>query len=398
MLDRAVISHPGLLHGNIDVGRILDAMLYYGHVSLIVDAGTFVGLWQRLGRDGVTSLLTHPTVQVELTPEMPAIYNERRGGVLTHRPVYMTLAGRDGAVRSKVDPVRSLHQLLNNSIPTPLADVRRLVSKLPKTRFDRLLPGESTNQRMFESLIRDADTMKLFLREWVQKRGGRINLGAFDALDVRVERFGSEFMVIANLPLASVAADVKFENEWASILGAIQRYSHDLYLAEARSADVITPDDTAEIAAQRIDLSLLRASRSNEQLSAFETVAFGEGRPFGAAFNAGEIDLKTALSIVDDSRRFRGWLAELPPHADILHEYHKAVSREPAISGLKGSTLRFALFTGGGLLGEALIGGGVGIATGVGLSFFDTFLVEKLLKGWRPNVFVENATKRLRKQ
>jgi hypothetical protein len=37
--------------------------------------------------------------------------------------------------------------------------------------------------------------------------------------------------------------------------------------------------------------------------------------------------------------------------------------------------------------------GGIGTAVGLGLSVGDAFLLDKIIKGWKPNVFVENELK-----
>jgi hypothetical protein len=56
-------------------------------------------------------------------------------------------------------------------------------------------------------------------------------------------------------------------------------------------------------------------------------------------------------------------------------------------------TTRWGIFTGAGLAIDALGAGGLGMVTGVALSAFDTFELDKLISGWRPYHFVENDLK-----
>lgn len=53
--------------------------------------------------------------------------------------------------------------------------------------------------------------------------------------------------------------------------------------------------------------------------------------------------------------------------------------------------MRWSLFTGAGLLLDALYGGGLGTASGLALSAGDAFLLDKLVKGWKPNQFIDNT-------
>jgi hypothetical protein len=47
------------------------------------------------------------------------------------------------------------------------------------------------------------------------------------------------------------------------------------------------------------------------------------------------------------------------------------------------------LFSGAGLILDHALTGGIGTAIGMGLGLADTFLIDKLLRGWKPNSFVD---------
>jgi len=48
------------------------------------------------------------------------------------------------------------------------------------------------------------------------------------------------------------------------------------------------------------------------------------------------------------------------------------------------------LFTGAGIGIDALGAGGIGTSIGVALSAADQFLLDRLIKGWKPNQFIED--------
>jgi len=109
-------------------------------------------------------------------------------------------------------------------------------------------------------------------------------------------------------------------------------------------------------------------------------------------YNSGGISFEDALRLIDRTTRFREWLVGLAPDADILAEYHAAIAKEGITDKLPIAAARFAFFTASGAGIDALTGGsGIGTLAGVSLSAFDTFVIDKILKGWRPNMFVETA-------
>jgi hypothetical protein len=60
---------------------------------------------------------------------------------------------------------------------------------------------------------------------------------------------------------------------------------------------------------------------------------------------------------------------------------------------LPAKSVRWLLFNAAGLALAAVTSPAAGAAVGVGLSAADTFLLDKLLKGWKPNQFVEGPLK-----
>jgi hypothetical protein len=55
---------------------------------------------------------------------------------------------------------------------------------------------------------------------------------------------------------------------------------------------------------------------------------------------------------------------------------------------LPSKTARWAIFTAAGTVASLALTPLVGTAVGLGLTAADTFLVDKLIKGWKPNQFV----------
>lgn len=145
MLDSATIRRPGLVNGNVDVGRILECMLYYGRVHLVLDGQFFVGLASVLGMDRLETLLRHPRVTSELAPSFPAVHSERSGAIQTHKPVYIQMLGDKPKLRQS--PAELMLNNLRNIKSLEGLSLFGERKKSFKARDFRIFPASSAHSR-----------------------------------------------------------------------------------------------------------------------------------------------------------------------------------------------------------------------------------------------------------
>ena len=55
---------------------------------------------------------------------------------------------------------------------------------------------------------------------------------------------------------------------------------------------------------------------------------------------------------------------------------------------------RFGFFTGAGLLADIVVPTGFGTAAGVSIGAADSLLIDKLIKGWKPNQFIDGPMRK----
>jgi len=392
MFENAAIIFPGTSSGRLNIGRILDAMLYYQRVEFVVDGRAFGHLWKRLGTDGTLDLLTHPSMDSKITPEIPVIQNENRNGLIAHRPQFMSHAGRDGfRIDNKDTTSKIAFGLKDAEFREVRPKINKIVKKVGDTRYSKIFDKLPVNGDLFLDLISDVETIRLFLRSFAAEKGVHCNEALLGSLAIEVYNTPLGYVISSNIhPSAIVPGHLN--DGWQTLLPMVHDYQLDLRFARSRSADLLCGDVNASISSHRLDLSLNRATNSHESLSAFEQFAFAEARPFGKAFEDGSISLKEALEIIDTTAKFRDWLKGLPVDAELITEFHKAVNRETPLDKLPGRTSRFAIFTGGGIALDAIATGGIGTLVGLGLSAFDTFVLDGMIKGWRPSNFVEKVS------
>jgi hypothetical protein len=125
------------------------------------------------------------------------------------------------------------------------------------------------------------------------------------------------------------------------------------------------------------------------ELDLFQEMRLPEGRKIRECLNSGERNFADFLKVLDNAGRFKQWLAERSPDENLVNEYFKAITTETWIEKLGTKAFRWALTTGLGAAVEAMHPTGLAVAVAQGVSLFDATLLDRLLKGWRPNQFVE---------
>jgi hypothetical protein len=103
------------------------------------------------------------------------------------------------------------------------------------------------------------------------------------------------------------------------------------------------------------------------------------------AINSQEKSFSEFLQVLDKAGKFKDWLVGQNPDAQLLESYYQSAVAGSWIEGLPAKTFRYVFAS---VLGFASIP--AGLAAGAA----DEFLVDKLIKGWRPNQFVEGQLKK----
>jgi hypothetical protein len=403
MLESAIVRKPGTQSpGDYDVGRLFEALLYYGRVHLILDQTTFPALWSKIGAEGLSELMACDSLTVSLAPEMPAMKNDTLNFETLHLPVYIRYAGQEGAPVSHSDVegifLHYVRQRMGENVSRH--DVRKVLKRARVTSYSKLMDNEARDHAIFKSLASDPDTLKYLIRRWATAYRRIINDVALDKS--RIEIYEKEVPgypgligigVFCDTPLYNIVQPLNHPLTWGDILANAHEYTIDLYLSSSFSSDLVCNDEVGALAAHRIDRTLERASQTNLAISAFEDVVFSESHFFGGAINRGEVSVSEALNVISKSRKFREWLNGVPPGHDILSEYYRAVAKETILDKLPGSVARFSFFAGAGLGLDVLGAGGAGTSAGLALSAFDGFALNRLVKGWRPNAFVSTVKK-----
>jgi hypothetical protein len=208
------------------------------------------------------------------------------------------------------------------------------------------------------------------------------------------------FMVIPNDDRFSINTNLDFEAISAAlepdkrnIEGKIPVSTLLRYILEAKINVDLASDYMTELAVDaqtsnlirlRFQRLLSRRDRSDHEIALFQEVHLGNARAIREAIASGEKTFSDFLPILDKSRRFKDWLSEENPDANLLHEYYRMATSDSWIASLPAKIVRFVIATAVGFTGPL-----AGVVAGAA----DEFLVDRILKGWRPNQFIDGPVK-----
>lgn len=396
MFDRVLVHKPWQSGSQLDLGAIAETLLFYGHVDLVLDFGSVGPLVSQIGVDNFVSLVERPEVTLTFMANAAGVHSRRRNLIERHTFNYLELAKTAEGLE--------------------LTTESRLATAL--TRFTGITPNEQQMQRVLDAVH--------FSRLGADTRPGAI-LGAMmqnDLADRDYSNRAARAVVEALLPGYMMPADWHYRLHNLDNGQYVCATNYDFDDLNARYHEVVSPEHSSltrpylasllldarvslSLAAQygtelvsdsklisiidaKLSTLLQRSTRSAEQIAAFQAMTLDNGRAVREAINQGHRDFGDFLDLLDEAERFKSWLRNAEPTTENLTHFYAEVCAASWIDKLPSKGIRFALFTGAGFLLERM-GVPAMDAIGVGLGAADTFVLDSIARGWRPNQFIEQS-------
>ena len=131
-----------------------------------------------------------------------------------------------------------------------------------------------------------------------------------------------------------------------------------------------------------------RREKSIEEIDLFQDLHL-EGRNLSEVLNRDERTFDEFFQLLDKAGRFKAWLRGVNPDEKLMREYFEAVTRQTWIDKLPTRGVRWIITTGLAAAVEAFYPTGSAMAAAQGLSLADATVLDKILKGWKPDQFVK---------
>lgn len=394
MFDNVVIYRNA--QGNappIDKGMLAEALLFYGNVHLLLNRGTLSGLWGELGAEGVDRLLERPEIRVSYLSQNFGTIGNSTGGLRSHNYGIFEVGGKAKRKQSKQE---ELEQILERSLGRSLVTKKRIRRLISATSFPRVeddmtpsqltegARGDLDNPTFVQAAIDEALTILVpnypLPRNW-HFRIFKLNDGSF-AVDTNLsfDAINEEYHKTTPPTHSTITTDYLLNFIFDAHVGT--------YLASRYSAEFVHDPLCSSIMKLKYTNILRRRERSINEIDLFQNLHL-EGRNIGQILSSNERTFDEFLELLDQATKFKAWLKNANPDEKLAREYFEAVTRQTWIDRLPTRSMRWILTTGLAAAVEAFYPTGVAMFAAQGLSLADATVLDRILKGWKPDQFVK---------
>lgn len=365
-----------------DLGQIAESLLFYKKVNLVCNPSFFKYLIDYDETDSFFELIALGQINVQIEDNIFASMRNVIGEdkILWYKPVLVQ--GKNVSLQDRLEKViydttkrsgfskRLTKKILNNSNVLLHSDV-----VLEYVKQD--LQDEIYLKRAFSHSLQDFDPKVIVQPE---------------NIEVKINQHDKGILINSNINFSKINElneNGKTINE-ESILLKMMNTRIDSTLASKTNSDLITSPLTTILIKEKVNHIISKTSKNLEQIDNFSNVFLHDGKKIRNVLNSRERSLKEYIKILEKADKFKHWLNNIEDDKNLLSEYNKAVTSETWVDKLPGKSFRWTFFTGVGLTIDMLGAGGIGTAIGTAISAGDTFILDKLIKGWKPNTFVNN--------
>ncbi len=378
-----------------NLGAIAESLLFYQNVHLVLDIGGFRTLAQVENGALLDEIASIPSLTLTFCPTFLATMTDDKGGVATHSYFQGTMVGVKGRPKTS-KPI--LSDLFFDVVQRDWKSKRRLKNIEKKATnadiFSFPNAGTVTGQALDD--IRNSDFFKFSATEVLTHFVGSEAVPSefrFRAIEVTGGFFIETDLDFAHLSKTYQRRFGLSENEkiTPALLACGALEARGLLAASARyGAEFVAAPRHSEILKRQIKGLRFPRERSVEEISDFQEINLGSQCDIRTYIGNSSGRFREFLPILAKATKFRHWLAGVNPDEGLLRAYQNEILEKSLIERLPAKILRFAMFTG---LGE-IVAGQAGAAAGVAAGAIDSFLVDKIFKGWKPNHFVDNQLKK----
>lgn len=400
MFEKALLRNTQSYRGGLDVGILAETLLFYQDISLVLDRGTAVNLITKIGFDNFSRLVKEGYVKPYFFASNFGAHTQRRG-IQIHTPVEFSLVKPGNTPRDNKYSTEELLDLTFRLKGYEAEVARSMGKKLSKLMTEETLRWGKKRQNVCEMVSSDLEDQSYTngaARVLMQHRFPGFKVP--DDWKFVLHKEPDGYFAETNFHFAEVKAmyaqvDTFPEADFnsATIMAEILETRAEVVFASRHNAELVAGPLRSEIVKMRFDIYSHQREHNEHEIDLFQERRL-DGRNVREVINRDERTFTEFLDLLDQSRRFKEWLKAAPADADLLDEYYKAVTADQWFQRMPCRLLRFVGTTGIGIAVDAMSGGlPIGTLAGALIGAGDTFILDRLLAGWRPNQFVDSQLK-----
>ncbi|WP_159273990.1 hypothetical protein [Variovorax boronicumulans] len=268
------------------------------------------------------------------------------------------------------------------------AQAQAFVDAVPVKSFEKddYVKGGIPNAARMDA--KDRTTLKGLLRAGLAAVPGGYDAG--DRLEVDYVLSDLGYFLFTNIDFAAVnkrRAGMRPAIEPltpAALFNLILESRADMHLAAFYGGDFITTTANSALVRWRQAHLFERADRNREAREQYSELVLANSPSIQDVIDSGERSFSEFLKLLDKAQKFKTWLAKATPDQKLVSQYIEALKADTWADKAPVKALRYFFSLGTGCADPT--GGMVSGAA-------DAFLLDRFLKGWRPNHFVDDRLK-----
>jgi len=347
------------------IGLLSEALIYYQKSNLILDAGSFPEALKIMGYENMVELIKEGELSINLNSQSLGAGN---------------IEGTKYMITAFSSKNHSKHKIITEA--TEKLWGRNIQSNNQKKHLLGLIDEHKYSNTYIDLLAAEILDIENFKDSIVTVSKGKMKR---DDIEIEIKKDNNGlFDIQSNCDMALIQ-----DSAYLICTGSGLIYDSITYTSEMLTNSSISTYPTSRI--QRIFDTRLK---SEKQISNFHNFVLPEFYDLKLTVDSGAKNFDEFMELWRKAKKFKDWLRNEEPNAELLTTYLRKISEESWLDRLPVKTLRWILFTAAGITASNLVEHDVselaGAGAGVGVSFFNDLLLDKIIKqNYKPNQFVE---------
>ncbi|RRN54611.1 hypothetical protein EIM48_13755 [Pseudoxanthomonas sp. SGNA-20] len=383
MFDRIVLRRSDR-NSSVSFGEIAEALIFYKNVHLVLDPTSAMQLVRQIGADNFFRLLTLKKVSATYIEEYMGVKAVQLGYVDQYEIVAASIFAKGAGKPTRVErAAERIFQMAGFDKKASIKHAEKFfgTAKLRSLSSDDFIKG-GVIKAAYDDL-RDGEFVTAAIRRVVAQIAP--NYPNPEQISFEVIQFRDHFQVSTNLelPIFRSAALVQSPSI-SSLIVSLAQARADLAMAGYYGCDFRTSLASSEVVRLRSSDLLRRSGMNADELSLFREVVLDGFPHLGRLLDEGDKTPEDFFSLLEASDKFGCWISGVAPDEKLVAEYLRSTASRVWIDSSPGRLLRFVFSFGAGMANPAV---------GAVVSLADSFLLERLLGGWRPSHFIDGKLK-----
>jgi hypothetical protein len=390
MFEHITINRQGMTGAPIDLGALAECLVFYAKVRIIVDPESFKYLLRCCGPEELLELFQMGTLEIEFYENQTAVATLQT----SHGPLHEFKTFTSPEIRYE----RVARKFFDEWAGPSGRGANRLFN-----RFHRLVERSSFSLEILgqaQSDILDANYVPRAVRGVLSVLAPEYSVPDDFRFEIQPVLKGGSYLIRTNLDFAAVNRVFATHTNpntatisEAYLLVHLLNSRRDLTVGSKMQSDFSLAPEMAAAVTSKLASIVAAANNGIEVAGLFQDEITDNVPRIRDIVNSGNRNFTEVVRLVERASKFKEWLKKQGPSDDIelRRAYIRDVSHVDWADSVPGKSLRFLVMSGAGVAVSFLTGTAAGLIGGIALNAADYFLVDKIMKGWKPNQFVQES-------